>query len=396
VSALPNPDRFIVDLPAAEFADPALDRPIAVNQDGITGVRMAKQANGALRLVVDCSQAQTFQVMQLANNTLVVARAGRHHAALAALVRNGGAEGPAGGQDVAKVWAKESGERLTLHLGASKALKGGLQYVLSQAATDHLHIRVPRGRFSGPRLKPGRLLKVADSRLASDGWNLEIKLAEGHYELTETREKDGGVTLTWERTDPHRLPNRPLVIIDPGHGGADPGALGPGGKLEKTVCLALARTLRDTLVRRGYNAILTRGADAEVLLAPRLAMIERHKADVFVSLHANSHTTSDATGIETYFREPASQAFATTVQQTVTTLLHRPDRGTKQERLYVLRHPSVPSLLFEAGFISNPSEERLLDSPDFQAQTAFALATGIAGYLANAPLVGALPTEGRP
>jgi N-acetylmuramoyl-L-alanine amidase len=223
-------------------------------------------------------------------------------------------------------------------------------------------------------------------KTGADGWTVDLDLLDGHYELEETRDAAGGVTLTWDRIDPRARAGKPLVVIDPGHGGADPGAVGPNGKLEKDVCLALGRTLRDALRRRGLNAILTRGADAEVHLAPRLALVDRWKADLFVSLHANSHTTPDAVGLETYWREPASQAFAETVHRTVSTLLRRPDRGTKQERLYVLRHPRVPSLLLESGFISNPTEERLLDDADFQAQTAFAVAMGIEQYLAQPSL----------
>lgn len=386
---LEAPHRFVLDLPNAEFAEPTLSRTIPVGKDGLKQIRMAKQANGAIRLVFDCDDHPAFQVMQLgARGTLVVARAGQHDAALAAMVRSA-AEGDAPGapgQELRGVWAKEQGDKVTLHVGGPKDFK----YVLFQEAPDRMKLRVPKGAYRGAPPKAGRLLRRAEVKAAADGWTLDLDLLDGHYELKETREPQGGVTLVWERVEPHARAGRPLVVIDPGHGGADPGAIGPGGKREKEVCLALGHMLREALRRRGLNAILTRGADAEVHLAPRLALVERHKADLFVSLHANSHTTGDALGLETYWRNPASQAFAETVHRTVATLLRRPDRGAKQEKLYVLRHPSVPSLLLESGFISNPGEERLLDDPEFQAQTAFAIAAGIENYL-SAPSLGSGP-----
>lgn len=392
VSILANPSRFVIDLPAAEFADPALKRTIQVDDHGVKQVRMSKQGNG-VRIVLDCDEIPAFQVMQLRDRSmLVVARAGQDDPGLKALVDRFSDEGepadPADGQQLAGVWAREAADRLTLHVG----LKGGqgLRYQLFQPSTHQLRLRVPGGSYTGSLPGAGRLLRRVEAASKGSAWTMEVTLADGHYELSETRDDEGGITFVWERINPRGRDGMPLVVIDPGHGGADPGAIGPSGRTEKAVCLSLARALRDTLRRHGYNAILTRGVDAEMYLAPRLAMIDRWQADLFVSLHANSHTSHEANGIETFYREPGSAAFAQTVHRTVATLLRRPDRGTKQDRLYVLRHGQVPSLLLEAGFISNPREERLLDDATYQAQAAFAIAVGIENFRV-APLVQRAP-----
>ena len=188
------------------------------------------------------------------------------------------------------------------------------------------------------------------------------------------------------------------VVGDDGRGGADPGALGPGKVPEKQVNLGLALALQKALVAKKFNVVMTRSVDAEVYLAPRLALIDRYKADLFVSLHANSHVTPDSTGVETYWREGVSQPFAEAVQKQVSTLLNRPDRGVKQERLYVIRHPKVPSILLETGFISNPFEEILLADTDFQAQAARAIVSGIETFLSAPPTAAKVPQvqkEGR-
>jgi N-acetylmuramoyl-L-alanine amidase len=399
ISVLERPHRFVIDLPAAEFADPALKRTIQVDQAGIRQVRMSKQGAG-VRIVLDCESAPSFQVMQLRDRSmLVVARAGQEDPGLKALIEKFSDEGepgdPAEGQQLAGVWAKETGDRLTLHVGLDGGR--GLRYQLFQAQPHQLRLRVPGGAYAGALPATGRLLRKVEASRKGSTWNMEVTLAEGHYEVSEDRDAAGGITLVWERVDPRARPGMPLVVIDPGHGGADPGAVGPTGRTEKAVCLGLARALRDTLRRRGYNAILTRGVDAEVYLAPRLATIERWQADMFVSLHANSHSSHEASGLETFWREPGSQAFAETVHRTVATLLRRPNRGTKQDRLYVLRHESVPSLLLETGFISNPAEERWLDDATHQGQAAFAIAAGIENFRV-APLVerGPLPGARRP
>jgi N-acetylmuramoyl-L-alanine amidase len=226
-------------------------------------------------------------------------------------------------------------------------------------------------------------MEILNARTTPEGqWVLNMGMADPHYQLSEETNHDKReLTLSWTRVDPHRFARRPLVVIDPGHGGSDPGALGPGGSNEKTDCLELALALQHALWQHRVNAVLTRSTDAELWLAPRLDMIEQLKADAFVSLHANSHTTPDSTGIETYWREPASQAFAEQVQKDLAAALKRPDRGTKQERLYVLRNPEVPSLLLETGFISNPAEERMLADHSFQSQAAAAIANSLAAYL---------------
>ncbi|MEB3327738.1 MAG: N-acetylmuramoyl-L-alanine amidase [Candidatus Sericytochromatia bacterium] len=394
ISVLDRPHRFVIDLPAAEFADPALKRTIQVAQAGIRQVRMAKHGTG-VRIVLDCEAAPSFQVMQLRDRSmLVVARAGQEDPGLKALIERFSDEepdDPLEGQQLAGVWAKEAGDRLTLHVGLSGS--SGLRYQLFQAQPHQLRLRVPGGAYPGALPPTSRLLRKVEASRQGNAWILEVTLAEGYYDLSEDRDEAGGITLVWERVEPRTRPGMPLVVIDPGHGGVDPGAVGPTGRTEKAVCLGLARSLRDTLRRRGYNAILTRSVDAEVHLAPRLATIARWQADMFVSLHANSHSSHEANGLETYWREPGSRAFAETVHRTVATLLRRPDRGTKQDNLYVLRHASVPSLLLETGFISNPVEERWLDDATHQGQAAFAIAAGIENFRAS-PLVGSRPGAG--
>lgn len=379
---LPKPDRFVIDLPAAEFADANLSQTIAVGQSGVKQVRLAAKSAQAVRIVIDCAHAVNFQLMQGGDrSTLIVAPAGANRAKLAAMLKEREAY-QGGGQELRTIWAREDQSGVKLHLRGTK----GLTYSLFEDQPGRLQVRIPQGRYFGVAPLTGKHLKQAALKQTDGSLILDLGMADGPYQLAETVSADRtNVTLSWKKVNLRQFAGRPLIVIDPGHGGADPGALGPGKVKEKEVNLHLAIALQKALVAKRFNVLLTRSVDSEVYLAPRLGLIDRHQADLFVSLHANSHVTPDSMGVETYWREALSQPLAHSVQKHVTTLLKRPDRGVKQERLYVIRHPRVPSILLETGFISNPQEELLLADAAFQARAARAIVAGIEGFLAPAP-----------
>jgi N-acetylmuramoyl-L-alanine amidase len=196
--------------------------------------------------------------------------------------------------------------------------------------------------------------------------------------------KENQFILKCEREIVRPHPQAPLIIIDPGHGGLDPGAIGPHGILEKEMVLELGLRLKDALSSVGFNCLMTRALDSEVFLAPRYDLIDRYKGDLFISLHANSHTNTESSGIETHWRSGVSQKLAQTIQSYLAQELGRSDRGVKlSQDLYVIKHPSVPSVLVETGFISNVQEETLLASKDFQNLFTQALTKSIKVYLTS-------------
>ena len=202
------------------------------------------------------------------------------------------------------------------------------------------------------------------------------------------------------------------LVIDAGHGGFDPGAVGSGGTKEKDVTLSLAQTLAVTLERQYPNlrVFLTRQGDYYVPLSERTIIANRHQADLFLSIHCNAHTRRQARGLETYFCsaqasgtearrvaamenaaleydpppvEPAagldienilfqlqrdrywqeSSRIANQVQQSLARRMTIPDRGVHSADFFVLRKARMPSVLLEVAFISNREEERMLQSP---------------------------------
>ncbi|MBD2343989.1 N-acetylmuramoyl-L-alanine amidase [Anabaena subtropica] len=182
---------------------------------------------------------------------------------------------------------------------------------------------------------------------------------------------------------PRSVPRgRLVVVIDPGHGGKDPGAPGLGGLLEKDVVLPIGRRIAAILEQNGVQAVLTRDSDFFVELQGRVDIAERANATLFVSIHANSvENRPDVNGLEVYYYESGyslAESVRKSILQNIGTLK---DRGTRKARFYVLRKSSMPSILVEAGYMSGREDNPRLGSPEYQNRMADAIARGILQYL---------------
>jgi len=231
------------------------------------------------------------------------------------------------------------------------------------------------------------------------------------------------------------------VVIDPGHGGAETGAQGPGGAFEKDVTLQIARKLRAMLVNSlGLQVFLTRDRDEDVDLDTRTAVANNYKADLFISIHANASRARAAAGTEVYFLSyqasdeesrrlaqaegaiappvnpvagaapdlalilwdmaqaehlEESSSLASRIQEEVAVVRGSEGRGVKQAPFRVLVGAAMPAVLVEVAFISNPDEEKLLTSDAFQTKVAAALVRGIARYRqARFPVTAERPPAG--
>lgn len=186
------------------------------------------------------------------------------------------------------------------------------------------------------------------------------------------------------------------VVIDPGHGGFDPGAVGPGGTREKDVTLAVSKLLA-TYLSPILNVKLLRTEDRSfgdtvtADLRGRVAMAEQFGADVYLSIHCNSAASPSARGTEVYttpgrgkadqLAEAIIQAWNKEFPEMVIRKDLRDGDSDKEANFYVLRKTSMPAVLVEMGFISNPQEEKLLRDAAWQERAARAIARGTASYL---------------
>ena len=187
--------------------------------------------------------------------------------------------------------------------------------------------------------------------------------------------------------DPPPLPSIPnqrvVVVIDPGHGGRDPGAVGIGGLQEKQVIFPISLRVAELLEQQGVVVVMTRRDDSTLDLRTRVDIANRAGGNIFVSIHANAISMSrpDVNGVETYFASERGRRLATTIQSNLLSATGMRDRGVKQARFYVIRHTNMPAALVEVGFVTGAEDAPRLADPTWRETAAQAIARGILQYI---------------
>lgn len=179
-----------------------------------------------------------------------------------------------------------------------------------------------------------------------------------------------------------------IIVVDPGHGGSDPGAINHRyGYYEKNIVLSVGLKLKQKLEQEGAKVIMTRSSDVYVSLSERSALANAKGAHAFVSIHANAATSASAHGTETYwnrtYASAASKRLADNIQKQLIARLDTYNRGVKEANFHVIRATKMPSVLVELGFITNDQEARRLVSDSFQNQAAEAIYQGLVEFFAN-------------
>ena len=179
------------------------------------------------------------------------------------------------------------------------------------------------------------------------------------------------------------------VVIDPGHGGPDPGAVGIANLRETDVVLDVGLQVVQLLQAKGVQVLMTRTSEVDVDLPPRAALANSSGADLFLSIHANalSMTRPDVNGIETfYFESPRARGLAQAVQDEVLAVSPgSPDRGARTARFYVIRRTVMPSALVELGFVTGQLDSPRLADPAHRRRLALAISRGLLNVLRQGP-----------
>ncbi|MBE0599074.1 MAG: N-acetylmuramoyl-L-alanine amidase [Desulfuromonadales bacterium] len=338
-----------------------------------------------------------------------------------------------------------------LYVDIRRAVPGQGVAELTQVR-DGLLTQVRTGRFDGETirvvldlvsLKDYKIFPLSDpARIVLDVTGDQPTLSADHPQLTAPAKQEKDPVVARERHPvpppvqaqaPNAGPVLRRVVVDAGHGGKDPGAVGPGGTMEKDITLALAKLLASKLRQEiGCEVILTRNSDVFLPLEERTAIANRVGADLFISVHANAAPNRNAYGIETYYlnfsrsdkaaavaaRENGtslkqvgdlelilfdlmanskineSSRLAAEIQKSLVTNLRRDftevkDLGVRQGPFYVLLGATMPSVLVEAGFISHSREEVRLKDVKFQEKTATAIVRGVQQFANSLRMVAA-------
>lgn len=318
---------------------------------------------------------------------------------------------------------------------------------LKTAINPQVFTLVPIANFKN-RLVIDLYPKIADSDLIQDSNDPLMALLQ-NYNQNKDSNKNPSQPVTTAKISDKPSPSisntpiasntsvpsfnrKPIIMIDPGHGGEDPGATGASGLHEKDVVLSIARSLKKQLDAQGYRTYMTRNEDVFIPLGVRVAKARQIKADVFMSIHADAFTNPAARGTGVYALSPkgATSAAAKYLAQTqnaaddIGGVKYSSDKNVNntlfdltqtatindslrlgkimlnhlsqinklhkgnvdQANFAVLKAPEIPSVLIETAFISNPSEEKLLASAAFREKAASKIAEGVKDYLSTAIL----------
>ncbi len=393
---VPSPPRLAVDIEGIEL-NPALKELVAkvqADDPNIAGIRVGQFTPTVVRLVVDLKQPIRPQVFAL--------------------------------EPVAAYQ-----HRLVFDLYPTKEVDP-LEALIAQHAQANPGAPAPGSKPAADPL--GELIAQHGTKPTPSSPQVASKTIAGGAVSTGATGQNDAKTATEKLPGTERLI---IIALDPGHGGEDPGAIGPGGTKEKDVVLKLAHLLRERINATQVNgnamrAYLTRDADYFVPLGTRVQKARRVQADLFVSLHADAFFTPDPQGASVFALSQggASSSAArwmaakenkadligglnvkakdATVQRALLDMsttaqindslklgnnllgeikrvgkLHKPK--VEQASFAVLKAPDIPSVLVEAAFISNPKEEAKLNSDEYQNQLADALMRGIEGYFSKNP-----------
>jgi N-acetylmuramoyl-L-alanine amidase len=191
-----------------------------------------------------------------------------------------------------------------------------------------------------------------------------------------------------------------VIVVDPGHGGIDSGAVGRNGILEKNINLEIARRLVALFRQAGATALLTRDGDYELTdrenkpgfsnrdeLQARLDLADQNNANLYLSIHLNSYPSPDCEGAQVFYHPGSvdSHRLASLIQQEMINRLGDHYRWAQAEDFFVLRNSKRPAVVVEAGFLSHPREGALLTDPAYQDKIAWCVYAGVVQFFAGAP-----------
>ncbi len=386
---LTNPDRLVVDLlgitsealPVQSIGDTIIQR-----------IRSSQFNDRMMRIVFDLNQATGYEIHRWPDGGLEVEL--NYQISEVGFSRD----------EVAKIWFYatdqppfevdyiEDPDRLVMDFQNSTLLSGAMEFAVNDP-------RVRRVRVSQFMPSITRVVLELDEPMTpmtvtkTDG-RYEVLLYEGTTQQYNAYLKESEKeVVSYPISDPvddvtigidslQKLRGR-VIALDPGHGGSDPGAIGSRGTFEKDVVLAISLKLGKMLHEAGARVIFTRTDDRYISVFDRPRIAEVNKAEILISIHANSYIHQKVKGTETLYNPLHLENFrlAQSLQSELIAQLRLVDRGLRPRTdLAVLNGAKMPAALVEVAFLNYPEEEKLLRSSEFQYQAAQAMYDGIIRY----------------
>ncbi|MHB2015859.1 MAG: N-acetylmuramoyl-L-alanine amidase family protein [Candidatus Xenobia bacterium] len=287
----------------------------------------------------------------------------------------------------------------TVHTQADKIFvsgSGDISFTTEPFDATHTMLIFPSTSWGLPQdrlVQNGVTLTVMNHGDANNPTRLMVEIPAGVNGHIASQQGVNGCVIAVSRIVPPTVTaTSGVVVLDPGHGGSDPGAISPfSGLREKDVTLAICLKLRQELESRGVKVIMTRDDDRDLTYAgspdaqelqARADVANSNQADLFISVHCNANTSSEMRGTSLHWYKDIDQPLATALEDALS--LGIPMNGLVHSSFHVLRNTTAPSVLVETAFITNEEEGGLLGTEAFRDRIATELATGIASYLQHA------------
>ena len=429
-----HPDRIFFDLLDTKLASTLVGKTLDVDDGFLKKIRVAQFQPGKTRVVLEVDDLSDYEAFLLPNpSRLIIDIHGRQATKAARSKETTPAEAtakpegarpavtPAAVKSDAPAPPPEAEPTVEAKAAPRKPSTTSAKKKVVEA-DDEDDVTVTK--LDPPKIKPETKAVPEPAPSASKGRNAKSKHKSAAPELDV---HEAQPTASGDRSLIRALGLKiGKIVIDPGHGGHDTGTIGPNGLLEKDLVLDVAKRLGKQLERLGAEVVYTRTDDTFIPLETRTAIANQEQADLFVSIHANSSDDPDARGVETYYlnfssspdalevaaRENAvseksihelqdlvkkialkekieeSREFAADVQRALHSGLAAKspgirDRGVKKAPFIVLIGANMPSILAEVSFVSNPGDERRLETPEYRQKIAESLYRGISKYVSG-------------
>ena len=421
-----NPDRIYFDLHAARLSPALVRNKVRVSGDLLTQVRVAQNQGGVVRVVLDVNGVKDYAASLMQKPSRLVIELYSSDGPRSAPVQSAKATPPA---------AKNSSNSKADDLSDAERLAANAPVAdENPRPVGPMEDAAPTPVTPKPIPSP---VKVLNTSRGKTGTGSKPDLVQPPA-ATPVPTRDGQSTLT--RTLGLKIGR---IVIDAGHGGHDTGTIGPTGLMEKDLCLDVALRLGKIIQQKlpGADIVFTRSDDTFIPLEDRTRIANEAKADLFISIHANSSPDHAARGIETYYlnmkgsaeamavaaRENAvsqqgihdleevvkkiartekideSRELAEDVQDSLSKRIQKTvkpvkNRGVRKAPFVVLIGADMPSILTEISFLSNPADEQLLKKPEYRQRVAEGLYQGVSDYLQsmNSVAMNGTAKPGRP
>lgn len=366
-SYLQNPYRFFIDIFPINTNINKIEIPIGIS--GIEKIRLAKQSEDKIRIVFDLSGPIRYKEIKKEESCISIIFPPR----------------------LKEVTLQTNLDKLSLKIVSSHKKELNPE-IFCISNPDRIVIDIPNmtlmyDNYTNPSIPID--LKVSQFSIYPPSVRIVVKGDIRNEWQMEGMQESGTVLLQIPMLQSKKTA-KPIIILDPGHGGNDPGAIGPSGLKEKDVTLDIVLYMKGLLESAGYQVVLTRDGDYNVSQNPqnsrdelnaRVVIINNHNSAVLVSIHCNSAYSPIPGGIEVFYYRDEDKAFAEMVCNSLVEITGRYNRGAKRAEFFLLKNTNIPAILVEALFISNPIEEKLLMDPLYRRKIAGGIVTGILRYL---------------